>query len=37
MAGGDVEEVLNVRQDFGDTYADVRAWRVPESDRYPEE
>lgn len=34
--GGDAVKVLHVTKDFGDRYAEVRAWRVPESDRSPE-
>lgn len=28
--------LIDMRQNFGDTYAEVRAWKVPPSDRYPE-
>lgn len=28
--------LLRERENFGDRYADVRAWDVPESDRYPD-
>lgn len=28
--------VIEVTKDFGDTYAEVRAWTVPPSDRYPD-
>lgn len=34
--GGDAVKVLDVTKDFGDRYAEVTAWRVPESGRYPE-
>ncbi|WP_336001414.1 toxin-antitoxin system TumE family protein [Halorientalis halophila] len=27
--------VIDVTKDFGDRFAEVRAWRVPESERYP--
>lgn len=30
------ERILKVTKDFGDHYAEVTAFRVPESDRYPE-
>lgn len=37
MAGDDdAERVLQVTRDFGDRYAEVSAYRVPASDRYPE-
>lgn len=37
MAGDDeAERLLDVTQDFGDRYAEVTAWQVPVSDRYPE-
>lgn len=37
MAGdGDAQLVVDVTRDFGDRYAEIRAYRVPESDRYPE-
>jgi len=37
MAGGDdATEVLRVTKDFGNRYAEITAYRVPESDRYPE-
>lgn len=29
-------KVLDVTHDFGDRYAEVTAWNIPESDRYPE-
>ena len=29
-------KVLDVTKDFGDRFAEVRAWRVPESDRHPD-
>jgi hypothetical protein len=29
-------KVIDVTEDFGDRYAEVAAWRVPASDRYPE-
>ncbi len=38
MAGDgddDVAVVLDITKDFGERYAEVTAWRVPESDRYP--
>lgn len=36
--GGDDEavKVLDVTKDFGDRYAEVTAYAVPESERYPE-
>jgi hypothetical protein len=37
MTGGDdAVELLSVTKDFGDRYADVTAWQVPPSDRYPD-
>lgn len=37
MAGDDsAVKVLDVTKDFGDRFAVVVAWQVPESDRYPE-
>jgi hypothetical protein len=33
---GDAERLVSVTRDFGDRYAEVSAYRVPESDRYPE-
>lgn len=37
MSGdGSAVAVLDVTRDFGDRYAEVTAWRVPASDRYPE-
>lgn len=33
---GSATLVLRERENFGDRYADVRAWAVPESDRYPD-
>ena len=33
---GDATEVLGVTRDFGERYAEVTAWRVPKSARYPE-
>jgi hypothetical protein len=37
MAGDDEAELLvDVTRDFGDHYAEVSAYRVPESDRYPD-
>lgn len=36
MAGdGDAVKVLEVTKDFGERYAEVTAWSVPESERYP--
>lgn len=32
----DARLVLQFKEDFGERYVDVKAWRVPESDRYPE-
>lgn len=32
----DTRLVLQFKEDFGERYVDVKAWRVPESDRYPE-
>ena len=34
--GGEAVRVLDVTKDFGDRYVEITAWRVPESDRYPE-
>ena len=37
MAGDDEAELLvDVTRDFGDHHAEVSAYRVPESDRYPD-
>lgn len=38
MGGNDEEAapLISVTKDFGETYAEVRAWAVPESDRYPD-
>lgn len=37
MAGDEeARPVLHVTKDFGDRYVEVSAFRVPESDRYPE-
>lgn len=37
MAGDDEAELLvAVTRDFGDRYAEISAYRVPRSDRYPE-
>ena len=36
MGGDDASKVLDVTKDFGDRYAEVLAWWVPESERYPE-
>lgn len=33
---GDAERLVSVTRDFGDRYAEVSAYRVPESDRYPD-
>lgn len=37
--GGDgddgAERIIDVTKDFGETYAEIRAWAVPPSDRYP--
>ena len=35
MTEGSVD-VLDHRRDFGDRYAEVQAWVVPDSDRYPD-
>lgn len=32
----EAEEIINVTKDFGETFAEIRAWTVPASDRYPE-
>ena len=32
----DAEQGIEVTRDFGDHYAEITAYRVPESDRYPE-
>lgn len=38
MDGDDeAQQIVRVTKDFGDRYAEVSAYRVPESDRYPEE
>ncbi|WEL16787.1 Uncharacterized protein SVXHr_0608 [Halorhabdus sp. SVX81] len=38
MPGDDLAQpVIEVTKDFGDRYAEINAYRVPESDRYPEE
>lgn len=37
MAGdGEAEQLIHVTEDFGDRYVEIRAFRVPDSDRYPE-
>ncbi len=36
MSGDDATQVIDVTRDFGDRYAEVTAYRVPASDRYPE-
>jgi len=37
MAGDDgATLVIDRREEFGETYAHARAWRVPVSDRYPD-
>jgi hypothetical protein len=37
MAGDEkARQIIRVTKDFGDHYAEVSAFRVPESDRYPE-
>jgi hypothetical protein len=37
MAGGDeATRIVDVTREFGDHHAEVSAFRVPESDRYPE-
>lgn len=36
FVGDDAQQILRVTKDFGERYAEVRAWRVPESGRYPE-
>ena len=36
VSGDDAQQVIHVTRDFGDRYAEVRAYRVPPSDRYPE-
>lgn len=37
MAGNDSATLLfRERENFGDRYAEARAWSVPESDRYPD-
>ncbi len=38
MADGDDSATLliEVTKDFGETYAEVQAWAVPSSDRYPD-
>lgn len=33
---GDATKVLDVVEDFGDRYVEITAWRVPESERYPD-
>lgn len=33
---GDAVKLLSVTREFGSRYAEVTAWSVPESDRYPE-
>lgn len=32
----EAEEVLSETHDFGERYVEVKAWLVPESNRYPE-
>ncbi len=37
MGGGDDAQLLiDVTRDFGDRYAEITAYRVPESERYPD-
>ncbi|MEF8830121.1 MAG: DUF6516 family protein [Halobacteriales archaeon] len=36
MGGDDARQVLKVTKDFGDRYAEVSAFWVSESDRYPD-
>jgi hypothetical protein len=37
MAGdGEARQIIGVTRDFGDHYAEVSAYSVPESERYPE-
>lgn len=36
MGGDDAQLVVEVTKDFGDRYAEITAYRVPESDRYPD-
>lgn len=36
MGGDDAELLISVSKDFGETYAEVKAWNVPPSDRYPD-
>ncbi|CCQ34014.1 hypothetical protein HLRTI_001980 [Halorhabdus tiamatea SARL4B] len=38
MGGGEDAQVLvDVTKDFGDRYAEITAYEVPESERYPEQ
>jgi hypothetical protein len=32
----DAQQVIDVARDFGNRYAEIRAYRVPESNRYPD-
>lgn len=37
MAGDDeARQIIRITEDFGDRYVEIRAFRVPESERYPE-
>ncbi|OVE86034.1 toxin-antitoxin system TumE family protein [Natronolimnobius baerhuensis] len=39
MTGREDDEavaVIDVTKDFGETFAEIRAWNVPSSDRYPD-
>lgn len=36
MTGDDAQQIISVTRDFGDRYAEITAYQVPTSDRYPE-
>ena len=36
MTGDDAKQIIDVTRDFDDRYAEITAYQVPMSDRYPE-
>ena len=36
VTGDDAQQISNVTRDFGDRYAEITAYQIPTSDRYPE-
>lgn len=36
VTGDDARQIISVTRDFGDCYAEITAYRIPSSDRYPE-